>query len=62
PTGRRYEIDEMHIFGIRDGQVAEHWHAFDKADLMRQLAGTPDAVSPSRGRDDRDDRDEWDAD
>ena len=37
PTGRRYSIDEIHIFGISDGQVVDHWHAFDRADLMRQL-------------------------
>jgi predicted ester cyclase len=39
PTGNRYSIDEIHIFGIRGGQVVEHWHAFDRADLMRQLKG-----------------------
>jgi steroid delta-isomerase-like uncharacterized protein len=37
PTGRRYSIDEMHIFRLRDGQVVEHWHAFDKASLLEQL-------------------------
>src|SRR5919107_5204053 len=39
PTGRRYSIDEIHIFRIRDGQLAEHWHAFDTASLMAQLKG-----------------------
>ena len=39
PTGNRYEIDEIHIFRIRDGQVVEHWHEFDKMALMRQLKG-----------------------
>jgi len=38
-TGNRYSIDEIHIFRIRDGQCVEHWHAFDTADLMRQLKG-----------------------
>lgn len=37
PTGKRYSIDEMHIFRLRDGQVVEHWHEFDKASLMEQL-------------------------
>lgn len=55
PTGRRYSIDEIHIFTIRDGQVAEHWHAFDRADLMHQLTEKP-------GKGGRDERDEWDAD
>jgi predicted ester cyclase len=39
PTGKRYSIDEIHIFRIRDGQVAEHWHEFDKMSLMQQLKG-----------------------
>jgi predicted ester cyclase len=39
PTGRRYTIDEIHLFRIRDGQLAEHWHAFDTASLLQQLKG-----------------------
>ena len=39
PTGRRYSIDEIHIFRLRDGQLIEHWHAFDRASLMAQLKG-----------------------
>jgi steroid delta-isomerase-like uncharacterized protein len=36
-SGNRYAIPEIHIFRIRDGQVSEHWHAFDRAALMEQL-------------------------
>jgi len=39
PSGRRYSIDEIHIFRLRDGQLVEHWHEFDKAALMAQLKG-----------------------
>jgi predicted ester cyclase len=39
PTGKRYSIDEIHIFRLRDGQLVEHWHEFDKATLMAQLQG-----------------------
>jgi predicted ester cyclase len=39
PTGRRYSIDEIHIFRLRDGLLAEHWHEFDKGALMAQLRG-----------------------
>ena len=39
PTGKRYSIDEIHIFRIRDGQLVEHWHEFDKLALMQQLKG-----------------------
>ena len=39
PTGNRYSIDEIHIFRLRDGQLAEHWHEFDKGALLAQLKG-----------------------
>jgi len=39
PSGRRYSIDEIHIFRLRDGQLVEHWHAFDTGRLMAQLQG-----------------------
>lgn len=60
PTGRRYSIDEMHIFGIANGQVAEHWHVFDKGDLMRQLTDEP--KGGGSGSHPRENRDEWDID
>jgi steroid delta-isomerase-like uncharacterized protein len=41
PSGRRYEIGEIHIFRVRDGQVVEHWHQFDQLGLMRQLGALP---------------------
>jgi steroid delta-isomerase-like uncharacterized protein len=40
-TGKRYSIDEMHFFRLRNGQVTEHWHEFDKGALLRQLAPEP---------------------
>ena len=39
-SGRSYEIGEIHIFRIRDGRIAEHWHQFDAAGMMRQLQGS----------------------
>ena len=48
-TGKRYSIDEMHFFRLRDGQVSEHWHEFDKGALMRQLTGdAPSSETPAR--------------
>jgi len=41
PSGKRYEIGEIHIFRIRDGQVAEHWHQADFMGMMRQLGASP---------------------
>ena len=36
-SGRHYEIEELHLFRVRNGQVVEHWHHFDQMGLMRQL-------------------------
>jgi steroid delta-isomerase-like uncharacterized protein len=40
-TGKRYEIEELHLFRVRDGQVTEHWHQFDQMGLMGQLGAKP---------------------
>jgi len=41
PSGKRYSIDEIHIFRLRDGQVVEHWHQLDQMGLMKQLGAMP---------------------
>jgi predicted ester cyclase len=41
PSGRRYEIEELHLFRLREGQVVEHWHQFDQLGMMRQLGAGP---------------------
>ena len=38
---RRYTVEEIHIFRIRDGQVVEHWHQFDRMSLIQQLEAEP---------------------
>jgi steroid delta-isomerase-like uncharacterized protein len=43
PTGKRYEIGEIHIFRIRDGRVCEHWHQADFTGMMQQLGTSPGA-------------------
>ena len=40
-TGRSYEIEEMHLFRIANGKIAEHWHVADIAGMLRQLGATP---------------------
>ena len=42
-TGRTYEIEEMHLFRVADGKIAEHWHVADIAGMLRQLGVTPGA-------------------
>jgi len=41
PSGKRYTIGEIHIFRVRDGKVAEHWHQADFLGMMRQLGALP---------------------
>jgi steroid delta-isomerase-like uncharacterized protein len=41
PSGKRYEIGEIHIFRVRDGRVVEHWHQADFMGMMRQLGAMP---------------------
>jgi steroid delta-isomerase-like uncharacterized protein len=37
PSGKRYEIGEIHIFRLQDARVAEHWHQADFMGMMKQL-------------------------
>ena len=41
PSGKHYEIEEIHIFRVRDGRITEHWHQFDQLGMMRQLGAMP---------------------
>lgn len=47
PSGKAYTIGEIHIFRIRDGNVAEHWHQADFLGMMRQLGAMPEMGKPS---------------
>jgi steroid delta-isomerase-like uncharacterized protein len=40
-SGRSYEIGEIHIFRLRDGRIAEHWHQFDRIGMLQQLGAIP---------------------
>jgi steroid delta-isomerase-like uncharacterized protein len=35
--GKSYSIGEIHIFRVRDGLIAEHWHQYDRFGLMQQI-------------------------
>ena len=41
-TNKRYSIEELHLFRIADGRVAEHWHQGDMVGMMRQLGLMPE--------------------
>ena len=40
-TNKRYSIEEIHWFRLRDGKVVEHWHQFDQMGMMKQLGLMP---------------------
>ena len=40
PTGRFASVDEMVIFRIADGKIAEAWEVYDEAGMWRQLGVT----------------------
>lgn len=42
PTGNRVQVNEMSIFRIEDGRIAEQWLLPDMASMQQQLAGTGD--------------------
>ena len=45
PSGKSYAIDEIHIFRMEDGKVAEHWHQGDWLGMLRQLGALPEPGS-----------------
>ena len=56
PSGKPYTIEEIHIFRIEDGKVAEHWHQGDFMGMMapaRRDAG-PDCRAKRPGERDQD--------
>jgi predicted ester cyclase len=40
PTGRRFEISEVHIGRFENGKAVEHWGVSDMARLMEHLGVT----------------------
>ncbi len=38
-TGKSYKIGEIHIFWLRGGKIAEHWHEYNPGALLKQLGG-----------------------
>jgi steroid delta-isomerase-like uncharacterized protein len=41
PSGKSYEIAEIHWFRIGDGRIVEHWHQADLLGMLRQLGALP---------------------
>jgi predicted ester cyclase len=41
PTGKTYDIEELHLFRVADGRIAEHWHQMDAMGMLKQLGAMP---------------------
>jgi steroid delta-isomerase-like uncharacterized protein len=41
PTGRSARVDEMVIFRLAQGKVAEAWEVYDECGMWRQLGASP---------------------
>jgi len=41
PTGRRFQVGQMHMFRVRDGMLADHWANRDDLGQARQLGWVP---------------------
>ena len=41
PSGKRWEMQEMHIARIVDGKIAERWTMVDMFGLLQQIGGIP---------------------
>lgn len=44
PTGRFANVDEMVLFRIADGKIAQAWEVYDEAGMWRQLGVAPPAA------------------
>jgi steroid delta-isomerase-like uncharacterized protein len=42
PTGKQMEIHGKTRARIADGKVAEEWHEWDQADMLRQIGASPE--------------------
>ena len=43
-SGKEYTIEEIHIFRVRDGQIAEHWLQMDRMGMLTELGAIPEPV------------------
>jgi len=46
-SGRRFTIDGIDVYRLREGKLAEHWHVVDMLGLLQQLGFLPAPESVS---------------
>jgi predicted ester cyclase/nitrite reductase/ring-hydroxylating ferredoxin subunit len=53
PTGKSFEVEQIHIYRIEDGRIIEHWSSRDDLAQGMQLGFIPAGASASLGIEDR---------
>lgn len=48
PTGKRFEVEHIHWYKLRDGKIAEHFATRNDIGMARQLGVLPPAPSPDQ--------------
>ncbi len=48
PTGRRFEVRQVHMLRLEDGRIAEHWAVRDDLGMLVQLGLYQGPTPPSR--------------
>ena len=41
PTGEHFSVEHVHIYGITEGRIGEHWVVRDDLAMMQQLGAVP---------------------
>ena len=41
PSGKRFSVEHIHIYRVKDGQLIEHWVVRDDLAMMLQLGAIP---------------------
>lgn len=47
PSGKRFEMQEIHIARIADGKIVERWTQFDLFGLLQQIGDLPGPQTPA---------------
>jgi len=48
PTQKRFEVDHIHWYKLKDGKIVDHWAIRDDLKMMEQLGLIPIAANPAK--------------
>ncbi|MBD2021522.1 ester cyclase [Leptolyngbya sp. FACHB-36] len=48
PTGKHFEVQQIHWYKLHDGRIVEHWANRDDIGMMQQLGLLPQAPTPNQ--------------